>query len=102
MASLELPRERIEDVCRRYRVRGLWLVGSAATGEYAPGTSDLDFLVDLGPDPFDGRADCFFGLERELRAITGHPIDLIEIGAISNPCLLDSFNRSRIALYAAA
>jgi uncharacterized protein len=108
MPQFELPQAEIERLCRRFKVRRLWLVGSAtgrgsrAGGEYNPGRSDLDFLVDFGPDPFPGRADCFFGLESALRKATGEPVDLIELGAVTNPFIRASMEEQRIPLYAAA
>ena len=36
----------LESLCRRYNVLRLELFGSAATGEYHPTDSDLDFLVE--------------------------------------------------------
>ena len=41
-------RERIAELCEACGVRKLELFGSAATGAFDPGASDLDFIVDLG------------------------------------------------------
>ena len=38
-------RDELEKLCRRYQVWRLELFGSAASGEFDPNTSDLDFLV---------------------------------------------------------
>ena len=40
----------IVDACRRYHVERLYLYGSASTGRYRPGVSDLDFMVDFLPE----------------------------------------------------
>jgi uncharacterized protein with HEPN domain len=39
----------IAELCRRFGVRRLDLFGSAATGRFDPGSSDLDFLVEFEP-----------------------------------------------------
>jgi hypothetical protein len=41
---IEDNRAELERLCRRFHVRRLDLFGSAATGGFAPETSDLDFL----------------------------------------------------------
>jgi predicted nucleotidyltransferase len=40
--------DEIAALCRMYRVRRLYLFGSATTDQFDPETSDFDFLVDLG------------------------------------------------------
>jgi hypothetical protein len=40
-------REKLERLCRNYRVRRLELFGSAAGDEFDPSTSGLDFLVEF-------------------------------------------------------
>ncbi len=42
--------EAIRALCREYGVARLDLFGSAATGEFEPGRSDIDFLVEYAPD----------------------------------------------------
>ena len=42
--------DELEALCRRYSVLRLDLFGSAATGAYRQGESDLDFVVEFLPD----------------------------------------------------
>lgn len=42
--------DEIAELCRRYQVRKLDLFGSAATDQFDPETSDVDFLVTYQPD----------------------------------------------------
>ena len=51
-------------LCRRYRARRLEVFGSAATGDYRPGTSDLDFLVEFDPVLRESYPDTYFGLSK--------------------------------------
>lgn len=50
----------IQAACQQYRVKNLWLYGSAATTLYEPGASDIDFMVEFTPaasDLYDGPWD---------------------------------------------
>ena len=92
----------IAALCRRFGVRRLHVFGSAARGDFDPERSDLDFLVE-----FDSRAPdalslkTFFGLQESLEALFGRNIDLVEPGAIRNPYLNASIERSREPVFEA-
>lgn len=84
--------------CRRFNVKHLYLVGSAARDEAQQG-SDIDLLVSFNNLDQPGIADRYFGflayLEKELHA----QIDLIEESAIKNPFFRESINRDRKLIY---
>ena len=44
--------------------------------------------------------DFFFSLIEELENMLGYPVDLIEMAAVSNPYLHESFSFSQEPLYA--
>ena len=94
--------EAIRALCREYGVARLDLFGSAATGEFVPGRSDIDFLVEYAPDadlgPWLSR---FFELRERLSGLLGHPVDLVMAGAPRNPWIIRSIEESRRQLYAA-
>jgi uncharacterized protein len=90
------------ELCRRHSVRRLELFGSAATGGFDPGRSDLDFLVEFLPVPRHGFKDVYFQLLYDLEALFGRGIDLVETGAIRNPYFRRSVEETRVPLYAAA
>lgn len=92
---------RLEEICRHYRVRRLDLFGSAATGRYKPGESDLDFLVEFQPLEVGTYADTYFGLLEALEELFSRPVDLVVASAIRNPYFRQSVEQSRIPLYAA-
>jgi predicted nucleotidyltransferase len=91
----------VESLCRRYRVRRLELFGSAATGRFQPGKSDLDFLVEFEPLPAGTYADTYFGLMEAFEELFGRPVDLVVAAAIRNPYFRQSVERTRQLLYAA-
>lgn len=97
---LQLHRDAIEALCRRFHVRRLDLFGSAATGRADAG-SDFDFLVEFEPMPAGGYADAYFGLLEGLQSLLQAPVDLVVESAISNPYFRRSVESERALLYAA-
>ena len=91
----------LESLCQRYSVLRLELFGSAATGEYHPTDSDLDFLVEFQKLPPGGHASAYFGLLDALDRLFGRPVDLIVDSAIENPYFRQSVDRTKELLYAA-
>ncbi len=53
IAEISSHREELEEVCRRFHVRRLDLFGSAASDDFDPAGSDLDFLVEFDPEAAD-------------------------------------------------
>lgn len=89
----------IEALCRRHRVRRLDLFGSAATGRFRPGESDLDFLVDFEPGPApDARPD----LQEALQALFGSSVDLVSDAAVRDPIFRRAVDHTRVPIYASA
>ncbi len=72
---LEIPRDALGALCRRYGVRELCLFGSAARGELGP-ESDVDLLVSFDADAPVGFL-ALAGLQRELEALLGRAVDLV-------------------------
>jgi uncharacterized protein len=70
---LNVSREALEEVCRRYHVRRLSLFGSALGEDFGP-ESDLDVLVEFeeGGTPGFG----FVDLQKELSELARRPVDL--------------------------
>jgi predicted nucleotidyltransferase len=74
-SGLELPVDRIADICKRYGVRELAVFGSAAPGGLRP-ESDVDILVDFEPDARIGLVK-FASLSEELECLVGRKVDLV-------------------------
>jgi predicted nucleotidyltransferase len=99
--ELERHRRAIADLCRRFRVHRLDVVGSAAReAAFDPARSDVDFLVDYtsGVVPSLGE---FLALRDALAALLGRPVDLIMASGLRNPFVRAEMERSRASLYAA-
>lgn len=92
-------RDELEKLCRHYHVRRLELFGSAASSEFNPDTSDLDFLVlfdELEPAIY---ADTYLGFYESLTTLFDRHIELVSTTAITNPYLLEGIQRNRETLY---
>ena len=98
---LDPHRPELERLCRLFLVRRLDLFGSAATGHYVPGESDLDFLVEFEPAARNAYADNYFGLLEALQQLFGRPVDLVVADAIKNPYFRESVDQTKALLYAA-
>ena len=100
-AAIADKKDELAELCRRYGVVWLDVFGSAACGtDFDPQTSDADFLVEFNPDSGLAPFDQFFDLADALRRTLGRPVDLVESGAIDNPYLRATIDRSRELVYA--
>lgn len=101
-ALIERHHAAIVALCRRHDVRHLELFGSAARGEdFDPARSDVDFLVEFSQGRGVSPLDEFFGFRDELSRLLGCRVDLVEAGAVRNPYVKASIDRSRQMVYAA-
>ena len=102
MAISSVVQNRIEtlrELCARRRVKTLDLFGSATGDQFAPGSSDLDFLVDFEPQPATELAEAYFDLLDDLRDLFGRPVDLVMDAAIRNRTFRQQVDLSRVPLY---
>lgn len=78
---IDIPRQAVEDFCRRHHIRRLSFFGSVLTAAFGP-ESDVDVLVEFEPGHTPGLA--FFGMEQELSLILGRKVDLNTPGFLSS------------------
>ena len=72
-SGLEIPEERIAELCRQYGIQELAIFGSAARGDMRD-DSDVDVMVEFFPNVVHGWE--YFRIELELREIFGRRVDL--------------------------
>jgi predicted nucleotidyltransferase len=102
IADIILRREELRELCRRFHVRRLDVFGSAARGDFDSARSDLDFLVEFdhgAPEAMSLKS--FFGFKDSLEALFGRSVDIVEPGAMRNPYLKASIERSREPVFEA-
>jgi predicted nucleotidyltransferase len=90
---IELPKERIEEFCKKHHIRKLSLFGSALRDDFTP-ESDLDILVEFEPGTRVGMIR-LAGLEIELGEILGRKVDL------NTPGFLSKYYRDKVLAEAA-
>jgi hypothetical protein len=81
--KIDIPKAKIEDFCRRWKIKEFALFGSVLREDFRP-DSDIDVLVSFAPDggiTFDNRVEML----DELAEIFGRQVDLVEKEAIRNP-----------------
>jgi predicted nucleotidyltransferase len=61
-ANIEVKRRELGHICAHRNVSRLALFGSAASGEFDAGKSDLDFAVEFAPMPPTEHKRAYFGL----------------------------------------
>jgi len=93
----------LRGLCAQYRVQRLELFGSHASGGEVDASSDIDFLVEFEPSTPEQHTDRYFGLLFDLESLFApRRIDLVERQGVRNRYVLQSIERSRVSVYAAA
>jgi uncharacterized protein len=72
--SIDLPLDRIAEICRRYGVTELAVFGSAVRDDFGP-DSDIDFLYVLSEDSTLGWE--IVDLRDELQEAVGRDVDIV-------------------------
>jgi uncharacterized protein len=72
-SGLEIPTDKIAEICRRYGIQELAVFGSATQGPMRP-DSDVDVMVEFSPGVVHGWD--YFGIEEELAQLFGRRVDL--------------------------
>jgi len=82
-SRIDIPKEKIEDFCRRWKIKEMAIFGSVLWEDFGP-ESDVDFLVTFFEQ---ARWNLFDWVEmiEELKKITGREIDLVDRESIRNP-----------------
>ncbi len=96
---MDLPKHKIADFCRKWKVIELALFGSVLSKDFRP-DSDIDVLVSFSEDAKWSLFD-IVRMQNELNEIFGREVDLVEKDAIRNPFRRHSILRSKEVIYAA-
>jgi len=101
VALIENNIQAIKDVCKKYHVRSLYLVGSAARENRFTAESDVDFLYRFRKEDIKEMdyADNYFDLLFELQDILKRKVDLVAEEKMKNPYLIESINKDKQIIY---
>jgi predicted nucleotidyltransferase len=97
--AIALPLDRIEELCRRWKVRQLAVFGSLVSGGFRP-ESDVDFLVTFDPDAGWDLWD-LVDMRQQFQELLGREVDLVEERSLRNPYRRRSILRSKRVVCAA-
>ena len=75
MIAIEIPKERLREFCRKWKVTEFALFGSVTRPEEFRADSDVDVMVRFADDARISLFDLYH-MEEELKAIFGRDIDL--------------------------
>jgi hypothetical protein len=96
---IEIPQEKIEAFCRKWKVKEFALFGSVLRDDFRP-DSDVDVLVTL-EENWPWSLYEWVDMIEELKVLFGREVDLVEKTAIRNPFRRHSILSSYQVLYAA-
>jgi predicted nucleotidyltransferase len=96
--NIDIPKEKIEDFCKRWKIAELSIFGSALREDFSP-KSDVDVLISFEPDIPWSLFDWVDMIE-ELRAILGREVDLVEKSGLRNPFRRREILTNRQVIYA--
>jgi predicted nucleotidyltransferase len=78
--NLNIPEERLREICKRYLIRELAVFGSALREDFNE-KSDIDLLVEFKPDSGISLFDVV-DLKEEFERLFGRDIDLVSKNAM--------------------
>jgi predicted nucleotidyltransferase len=99
VTDLQIPKDALESICKRYQVQELSIFGSAVGGDLRP-DSDIDLLVQFEPLAKIGFL-ALAALQRELSELVGRKVDLVPKEGLK-PLIRNSILSSARVLYHAA
>ena len=98
MHLIEHNLQSIFDLCKKYRVKRLFVFGSILTDRFNE-NSDVDFSVDFDRDTINADkldwADLFFGFLEELQNILKRKVDIVFEDYINNPYFRNELDRTK-------
>ena len=90
---------KLFDLCRKYKVRKLYVFGSILTARFNE-HSDVDLLVDFSSEiNHDNYADNYFDFHDALRALFGRDVDLVDETAVRNPYFKEELEETKYLIY---
>lgn len=100
MKLIELHITKILELCRRYKVKTLYVFGSILTPRFRK-DSDIDLLVRFKKDEINllDYADNFFDFQTSLETLLGRKIDLVCEDSIKNPYFRQEVDTKKRLLY---
>lgn len=99
---IEQRKEELKDLCKKLKIKRLYVFGSSATSNKFKENSDIDFLIsfDDGISP-EEYSENYFQLRYRLKELFNREIDVITERSLSNPYFIESINMNKVLIYEA-
>jgi predicted nucleotidyltransferase len=86
------------DLCKRHKVRELYMFGSILTNNFDK-NSDIDLLVQFEKVDILEYFDNYMDFKEKLEVLLDRPVDLLENQAIRNPVFRKVIDRNKKIVY---
>jgi uncharacterized protein len=96
--NIEIPFDRIQEFCEKWKIEEFSLFGSVLRNDYTE-ASDVDCLVSFSPDAEWSLFD-LVDMKDELSRIFNRSVDLVLMSALRNPFRRRSILNSREVIFA--
>lgn len=91
--------QKIAALCRRYKVKQLYVFGSVSTNKFND-NSDIDFLLNFSPEKnYNNYSDNYFDLYEDLKKLFGRDVDLIDEKTLRNPVFIEEIEATKCLIY---
>jgi predicted nucleotidyltransferase len=91
----------LEEICKSFNVRRLYVFGSASTGTFDEMQSDIDMIVELDKmDPIE-KGETLLKLWEQFEQLFGRRVDLLSSPHVKNPYLQKGIDTTRKLIYEA-
>lgn len=102
MKLIEINRDKIIALCKKYKVAKLWVFGSILTPRFND-NSDIDFSVNFDSETINREgldwADIFFDFMHDLENLMGRKIDLVCDDTVSNTYFRKELDSTKYLIY---
>lgn len=102
MKLIELNIDKIFALCKKYKVRKLYVFGSILTDKFNE-KSDIDFSVDFDREIINKEnldwADIFFGFMHEMESIVQRKVDVVVDNYIHNEYFRAELDKTKMLIY---
>lgn len=98
MKLIETHMQAIRALCKKYKVRRLFVFGSIRTDRFTD-ASDVDMIVDFDKAEVLDYFDNYFDFKYSLEDVLGREVDLVEEQTIKNPYLKKNVDATKLLIY---
>ena len=98
MLISEIEYGKIEDLCRKHKVRKLFAFGSVLNDGFND-NSDVDLIVDFDKKEISDYFINFFDFKYSMEDVFGRSVDLLEDKSIKNSYLRKNIENTKALIY---